>query len=327
MSNSESIFVTEPNELITKVTKELQQTVVDKDQVPYGYIAIKLDSLGKLGNPKVLHFRNYSMEEVLELSTAKEENFIEVLIKCLNKMVYEKNFNCSDLHEKELEEVLLYLYSNFWNKSLDGYLYYLDDTITDVSKKNSDSNIGRASIPIDRLKTNTFTKEFKEPITITINNVKVKFRLARIKDLINAREYINNKYFDTERTLSDVKAAIDKKEKISYESQKKYDDYLNEKGLDFLKAYQSSIILSVNDKILETLEEKMNEYRNINILFWQKYQEVVNDNINFGVDPEVTFFSIELKKEVTRRFSFQSMDFIPTLELSTDTGATVSFGD
>ena len=64
----------------------------------------------------------------------------------------------------------------------------------------------------------------------------------------------------------------------------------------------------------------------VDIGMWQTLNNELL-KLNFGIDPEVSFFSLELKKEITRRFSFQSMDFIPSVELPNNTVNTVSYGD
>jgi hypothetical protein len=243
-------------------------------------------------------------------------------------MVYEK-FDCSLLHEKELEEISMTIYSAFWSQKLENKAYIIDPLLKEDAF--SEKNIGYATIPISNLKTKTINKDFKEPIKIKIEDKVVKFRLHRIKDMLEAKEYVEKKYFSQERELSDIKAALMKKEKtISYENQKKYEDYENNKAMDILKVLQASVILEIEDKVegqqLQTIDQKLEAYKNLDTKYWQEYQKVV-DTIEFGIDPEVKFFSIEKKEDLTRRFSFQLLDFIPTLDLQRDTKVIVSFGD
>jgi len=313
MSENNSIFVESENELNQKVAKDLEQSLSNKNQIPFGYLPVKLDSLGKLSAPKILHFRNYSMEEVLELSAIKEENYIEALVKCLNNMIYEKDFDCADLHEKELEIVMMSIYNCFWSKQLQGHTYYLDDTLEDLELKNNEKNVGIAILNISDIKTSTIIKEFKEPIKIEIDGKVVKFLLPRIKDIIIAKEFVNKKYFEIERELSDVKSAIEKKSSsVSFENAQKFDKMQTNKSLDLLKVCQASIIYGIDNVIFNTLEEKIKVFPDISLNYWQEYQKVVDEKLNFGINPEVTFFSTELGKQITRRFSFQSMDFIPS---------------
>lgn len=303
-----------------------QEQASNVESMPLGYIEVKLDSLGKLDAPSVLHFRNYLMEEILELSTAigNDEIYLATLIRCLNRMVYEK-FDCSLLHEKELEEIQITLFAHFWGSKMEGKAYYKDPFITDPEKRDSEENIGYASLPISALKTIPLNKDFKEPIRITIADKAVRFRLPRVKDVLDAKEYINKKYFDQERKLSDVKAALDKKADVSYEAAKEYEEYIKAKNLDFIKAYQASILMSNGEQELNSLEDKMAAYGGIDLPYWKEYQKVVDEKLQFGIDPVVEF-QAEGGEKLVRRFSFQSLDFLPTLELSADTDATVRFG-
>lgn len=326
IAKNESII--EENEQIIKEPIEQKKEIVNKLDVPFGYIEIKLDSNGKLDAPQVLHFRNFLMEEMIELSAviSNEDNFLSTLIKCFNKMVYE-DFDCALLHEKELEEIELSIFANFWGSKLEEKPYYIDDTIEDYELKNDPKNIGYAILPIKNLKTKLINKEFKEPVKIEIDGKVIRFKLPRIKDILDARNYIDKIYFEKDREISDIKNNASKKNfKISFEDQKKLDNYEQVRSLEFLKAFQSCIISSNGDRQLNTIEEKLEVYKTMDTDFWKEYQKIT-ETIEFGVDPEVTFFSIDAKKELTRRFSFRLLDFLPTLELQRDSRASVSFGE
>jgi hypothetical protein len=327
--NQDSIFVKDEEPKIVKpikIAKEVEAILNERLEIPSGYIEIKLDSLGKLSAPEVLHFRNYSMEEAVELASTRDENYLESLIKCLNRMVFEK-FDCSLLHENELEEIMMNLYLIFWGKLMDGYYFYLDDTIENTQLKNRKENIGITSIDITKLKTTTLNKDFKEPIKITIGEKTVKFNLPRLRNVLLAKTYTYKKYFKDERELSDIQVAVENKKEVSYEDNKKYEEYVENKARDFLKAYESSIIDEFQGKKLNTLEEKIEIFSKVDLKFWKKYESVVSKDLKFGLSPVVTFYSDQLLKEVTRRFAFQSMDFIPPVELPDDSGALVHFGD
>ncbi len=325
----ESIFVNEEDEKKKekKLLKEAEESLKDKNLIPYGYIEVKLDSLGKLDAPSILHFRNYSMEEILELSPVigNENKYLECLVKCLNKMVYEK-FDCSLLHVNEMEEVMMYIFSTFWSRELEGHPYYKDESLPE-DKINKKENILFTNIIISELGTKTLPKDFKEPIKININDDIVKFKLPRIKDTLIAKEYVNRKYFDEERELSDIKSAIEKKEKVSYEDKEKYDILQENKGKDFLKVYSASYLYGRNKKIFKSIDEKIEEFPNIPFKYWQEYEKLVREKCIFGIEQDYKFFSTEMKQEVTRRFRFQSMDFIPTMESKNDSNVVISFGD
>ena len=51
-----------------------------------GFVPASFSTKDKLG-PEVLHFRNYSMEELYELASATEDNISEILV---NRRGFEK---------------------------------------------------------------------------------------------------------------------------------------------------------------------------------------------------------------------------------------------
>jgi hypothetical protein len=52
----------------------------------------------------------------------------------------------------------------------------------------------------------------------------------------------------------------------------------------------------------------------------------VKEHFTFGIDPEVEFYSEELKKTIIRRFDFRTFHFLSTLEQTDDSGFDISFG-
>ena len=195
----------ERKESVEKVISEHEKK---SKKMPYGYIPIKLNSLGKLTAPHTLHFRNYSIEEALSLATATDETFLKILIECLNDMCYE-GFDCGFLNENELIEIMLTLFSSFWGKAIDNIAYHLDPDLK-PPELNAKENIGYGLIPIANIKTTPIPSEFKEPITITINDFKVKFILSRINFALNATKFVDKKFRDMDRKFSDVRATINK---------------------------------------------------------------------------------------------------------------------
>jgi len=348
--NQDSIFVKDEESKAQNMTiaKEVEKVLNEKMEIPNGYIEIKLDSLGKLDAPEVLHFRNYSMEDATELASTKDEDYLQTLVKCLNRMVWEK-FDCSLLHEKELEEIMCNIYLIFWGKLLEGYQYYLDNTIEDSEEKEKKENIGTTIIDITQLKTKTIDKDFKEPIKVDIKGKVVKFRLPRLRDMLLAKTFTYKKYFKDERELSDIQNAVDKKKEISYEDSEKLKSYKENKSRDFIKAYEASIIDEFEGKKLITLEDKINVFSKVTLPYWKNYEKIVSEKLNFGIDPLVSFIPetnyVNQKddkgnykypefvdengnaKPIIRGFSFQPMDLLPTMELPDDSGVIVSYGD
>jgi hypothetical protein len=315
------IFYKDDEELV----KQTEVALEDNKTIPGNYIEIKLNSLGKLSTPAILHFRNYSGEESVELSMTKEEDILNSLVKCLNNMNYEK-FDCSLLHQEELTEILMTILNNYWQTYIEGYKYALDETLIGNDLIDS-KNVAIAKFEIKRINTIPINEKFIEPIKIQIGKDIVKFRLPRIKDVLFAKEFIKRKYFIDEKKLSDIEQKIKDNKEVSYDDNEKYEEYKKNKTLDFLKVYESAILVEFNGEKLDTSEKKLEYFSKVDQNFWLEYDKYVMENVKFGIDPNVTFFSPELKKEVIRRFSFQSMDFLPSLGVQATSRATISFGD
>jgi len=337
-----SVFYEEPqikelkNNLIETNTTE-EQLIEQAMDMPEGYIEVKLDSIGKLAAPMTLHFKNFSMDDMTELSLVREELHLQKFLSILNKNCHE-NFDCSKLHPEDLTEVCLTLYLSFTGKNLSGYSYYIDDTIEDDDKKNEDKNIGEATIDITTIDTTPLPESFKEPFEITYKGNKVGFRLTRVGDAVIARTYLKNKYAIQDKKYSDIKAKVESNDEITRTTLGKgtllaidetlyndYLDYINQKLIDYSKVIASLLLVSYNDKVLETLEEKLEVYGNIHTDFYKIYDKVVKEKLDFGVKKDITFFCIHNKKPITRRFQFRYLDFLPSNELSGDSEYQVSF--
>ena len=59
--------------------KKAEKKVEDSKQIPMGFVPVTFSTKDKLG-PEVLHFRNYSMEELYELASATEDSISEILV-------------------------------------------------------------------------------------------------------------------------------------------------------------------------------------------------------------------------------------------------------
>jgi len=296
-------------------------------EIPADYAKVVFDSLGKLGTPPILHFRNYKMEEIINLATVStEEAFIKKLVYVLNQMVWEK-YDCAELHEHDLETVMITLYAAFWGKEFTGFEYTYEDTEVDeeTGEEETIEKKALAILPIKNIKTIPLKEEFKEPIKITSGNRTAKFRLQRIKDIVFVSNYIEKAFFEKKRFFSDYE--IEREKKLNASKERRYQEYMDDKGMMSLKVLEALLIEEIDGIPTVTIEEKLNAFDKLDINFWIKYNSVVQKYGEFGVNPEVKFFSVELGEEISRRFPFQLMDFLPSMELQDDSDYTVSFGD
>jgi hypothetical protein len=336
MDNEETIFIKDNSKdlRIKGGQKELKTVEKKQEIVPKEYIKIKLDSLGKLNAPAILHVRNYNMDNALELSLADDDTALESTILVLREMIWE-DFDPLDLHLSELKQILLTIYSNFWGSIIQKYPYpYEEYELVGLSEQEKNDIRTQKKpvtidIPINKIKTFPITKEFKEPIKITMDDNTIYFKLSRVRDIIESQEYIEKKYLPEERKYSDIEFLL-KSEDADKVSQKQKDDYLaytKKRAYDLVKTIQSQVLVKINDQELKTLKEKVEQYPAIDIRFWKAYNQVVEKYGGFGIIDEIKVESPLTNEIVTRRFQFRYVDFLRSLDVQDDSGYDVEFGD
>jgi hypothetical protein len=317
--------------------KKAEQKVEESKEIPMGFVPVTFCTKNKLG-PEVLHFRNYSMEELYELTSATEESIMEILInRVLKSMCFEK-YDLTQLHPDSISEIMMTIYANFWGSKI-RKPYYKDLEIDDME---SDDNIGYYDIEIKTLKLKNISDNVKVPFTIIddITQKKIKFILPKIKHGFITEKFIKEKYkeqesefyvlnqkFQTRKKLLDKKLFEEAgKIKINPEEETSFEQFNKNKMTDYLKVTQSQLIHSVDGKVLETIEDKIKAFENdIDTTTWKRFGETVEKYFDFGFPKEFTF---KLGDEtITRRFSFRYTDFVPSMDEKRDTGYTVSFDD
>ena len=322
-----------------KIKKEdiqkAKQNAEIKTEIPVGYMPIRLSTQGKLSAPEVLHFRNFNIEEIIELASIQDEDEkLFSLIKCLNNMVAE-DFDCTNLHEIELTELLYFIHILFNGLEIGPYSYYIDNDIPDPKIKNRKENIGEISFKPKDLNIINIDKNFKEPIKIKKGDKFYKFRLLRIKDTLMAKEYImerfkeeKEKFVELEYTLQyNQNPHIEKKLPVDSAMEKEYKEYNKKKVSEFTKVLIASILVGneEGDFDFDTALDKL-QNNEIDLDFWIKYNQIAK-SIDFGLEETIKFKCPKSKETLARGFLFQAFDFLPSMESQSATDYDVSFGD
>lgn len=319
------------NTLPEEEIQEDKKKVSKSKQPPMGYIAVNLESFGQLDAPPVLHFRDFSYAEALDLadSSLEENNNLKKMIHCLNEMVWEP-FDCNYLNLNELYQILYTLQANFYDPYLEKEIYINEDLPEDDI--NDPTNIIRATIPISSFKTISLLEGFKEPFVVKDDKtgIEITARLSRIKDFTNADDYWKKENARIMREFSDVENAM---LKISMEKNKdkKIAMYTNYATDNYDRVFEYQNLMAKRIKQVATIvqgsclikfgSEKINDINDVSKVMpripkrlWDKYIKKSNENI-FGINPEVTFKCSELEsKTITRRLSFRTVDFFQNSE-------------
>ncbi len=309
--------------------------------IPNTYIPVRLSSLGKLGVPAVVHVRDYSMEEILDIAMSNEDNNLETLIRCFNNMVYE-DIDVADMNQRELMEVLFVLQHKYYSNTIVKHIFVNPD-IEDEEELHSKENVIEEDIPISDLSVETLPDKFIEPFSISDENTKVHFRLNRIKDVLEAKQRFLSENAEGEKLYTPVLNRISfysKKfkgegEVIAKVRQDFTDDpTIIEKAIEYSKKKikmvtkytECGCILKINDKAIDSLDEAVKRYTEVTGRHWRKFNTLLED-YPFGIQPETTFYSTKLQKKITRRVALQFSDLLPAPNEETDKSVVVQFGN
>lgn len=316
--NQNNIYV-DSAPLNKKDIEKAKNKMESEKSIPPEYFKIKLTSVEKFDAPSELHFRNYTMNDMITLDSVRPEDYKKTLINILTKMNYEK-FDCMDLTEEEYIEILFTIYGR-WNKNIISNVpSYIVDLNGDITGKKENVHVD-----IKKIKTRVIDKKFAEPFKITHNKESYIFRLPRLRDYIFAQNIVEDKYKYEKRCFSNYFSEnIDDNTKEYYDKQEELENLLKK-----ISKEASSIALGCclvgKDSELDH-EEKIKLAGNIDPQFFAKYAKIRKQYTNYGVDPIVKVFNTGKGKFEKRRCLFREDQFITNLELPDDTDIDVVFG-
>lgn len=302
---------------------ELAKKVEQEKTVPSGYIEVKLSSLGKLGLPPVVHVRDYTYEEALQMVEMQEEKITEGMIGILNNVVFE-DIDMGKAHIEDATEILLSIYGTWYAPTLEVFKYYVNEDL-EGEEKEAKENISVATIPINNIKTIPLDKKISTPITLKKEGFEVQLIPPRIENDMIAWRFAVQKYLGRENEIADIIKKV-KKEIASSEELEIYEEFTHARGKDFMRALQSLLIYSFNGRVLEGFAEKLEVLQEIPLSVWKTYNKIMKEHFNFGVQKEVSFCCSVTQKEITRSFRFRPHHFLPVLDQEDNSGLEVSFG-
>lgn len=109
-------------------SKLAQAEEKQKQEIPAGYLEVRLSTKGKVGAPSVVHVRNFRMGEVMSLSLTEDSELPRRLIEVLNDMILEDT-DVADWHENEVTELMVYIYANFFKNEIEVRYPYDEEDI------------------------------------------------------------------------------------------------------------------------------------------------------------------------------------------------------
>lgn len=106
---------------------------ISLSKVDGGYIEVRLSTKGMYGAPEVFHIRNFTTEEVMQLSLVEKENLPVAMAKLLQDVIMEPQdqVNVLEFHEMEASELALFIKKTYYETKIKDVNWQ----VTDEDKK------------------------------------------------------------------------------------------------------------------------------------------------------------------------------------------------
>lgn len=241
---------------LNEVDKEVEQI----SKIPAGYIEVRLSTKGKVGAPAIVHIRNFKVSEILALSLTDTRDLPIRLISILNEAIYE-DVDVAQWHEKEVEELMVYVFTTFYKSVLTDIPFPLSEKDLDIIKSQQDGEtklkdikegkwIPKTTVDIaQNVDTYEIPNTFSPDVTITSkkDGFHVTFGFIKYGDQIKIRRWMDTQFAAEDmkferikkqleynqgltNQLSDNPSNIDKLIYIDKEEESAYKEYSLKKG-------------------------------------------------------------------------------------------------
>lgn len=329
--------LTEKDTILTNSFKEFERSNGSIIEVPAGYVEIRLSTKGKLGAPEVFHIRNFKVGELLNLSLSTESELPRRLISTLNSMIYEA-IDVSQFHEKEVEELMVYVYTNFYQDRLDDVVFPLDEEDFEYIKNNKPEMledleakrwVPRTSIVITQdADLYDVADDFNPNITITNKKTGfyVTFGFIKYGDRLLVKDFLDSYYADEEKKFAKIKNQISQNNNspnpipLNPDEEREYMEYVNERFETLANISRLVSVVDYNGMDVSQMDialkfETLSNDARIDfgmISALTKHQE----GAPFGIKPYVRMKDPITGKSVERRFSFRIPLILQAIQIS-----------
>lgn len=338
------------NNIILTSLHDAGRAVETAREIPPGYIEVSLSTKGLLGAPKSFHIRNFKMKEILALSMTDPANLPARLISILDGMVYE-DVDVASWHEKEVEELMVYLFMTFYRSVIDDLPYPLEASDLEAVKARPNGEamlrdieegryVPRTTLDIaNDVDTYDLPNTFDPHVTITNRKTgfHVTFGYIKYGDQVVIRRWIESLFGEEERSFASVKARLehnrgvmqrfkDEPEKIEGlqpvdpMEESAYQDFLIRKLQTITEAAHIVSITDYDGQDVSGLDidEKyglLSEDARIDAGLIKKLA-VRQAKMAFGLKPEVSMRNPITGEVVKRPFSFRIPSLVQAMQLS-----------
>ena len=329
------------DQMLNTLNQEVQRAK-NLASVPPGYIEVALSTKGRVGAPAIVHVRNFTVGELLELSLTTDTDLPRRLIAALNKAIYEDT-DVANWHESEIEELLIYIYAEFYKSTLDSVEFPLLEEDYEFVKNGPDGEqrckdlrehkwVPRTSITLLRDIDPYEVSDDYSP-EITIKNKKtgfyVTFSYIKYGDRLLVKDWLDKVYRDEEKqfdalveTLKHNSSVADPARRLPVDPAEKeaYSDFVAKKLGTLTEVSRLVSVVNYNGQDVS----KMNVDEKYKLLSQDAridYGMIAKlaarqDKQPFGLKPFIHMINPLTNEPCVRRFSFRILSILQAMQLS-----------
>ena len=329
------------DQMLNTLNQEVQRAK-NLASVPPGYIEVALSTKGRVGAPAIVHVRNFTVGELLELSLTTDTDLPRRLIAALNKAIYEDT-DVANWHESEIEELLIYIYAEFYKSTLDSVEFPLLEEDYEFVKNGPDGEqrckdlrehkwVPRTSITLLRDIDPYEVSDDYSP-EITIKNKKtgfyVTFSYIKYGDRLLVKDWLDKVYRDEEKqfdalveTLKYNSSVTDPAKRLPVDPAEKeaYSDFVAKKLGTLTEVSRLISVVNYNGQDVS----KMNVDEKYKLLSQDAridYGMIAKlaarqDKQPFGLKPFIHMINPLTNEPCVRRFSFRILSILQAMQLS-----------
>jgi len=331
-------------------------------KVPLGYLPFELSTKGKLNVPEVVHIRNFTAWELINLSMLNDDLIPEQLIGALNNMIYE-DVNVAEFPERVVLEILVKLKANFYNPIIEDFPFPVTrgdiKALEDADKGDLATQIKegkytpKINLNLTWLTIDTLEDETKDKVRIKRGKKgdpnyvdAVFYRYTRYGDSVKLKKFVREVFSQEQKKFDDFKRIIDLYEQYSQEGKdilklpvlpeedlEAYQKFQLDKISMLTKGQIALTLVSLNgeDFSKKTLKEKIDSLDNRPLIDDSLVKRLAKeiDNLKFGVNPEITIPKNPIRDEEVckRTITFRVSDILQALPDERPDGYDISYDD
>ena len=329
------------DQMLSTLNQEVQRAK-NLASVPPGYIEVALSTKGRVGAPAIVHVRNFTVGELLELSLTTDTDLPRRLIAALNKAIYE-NTDVANWHESEIEELLIYIYAEFYKSTLDSVEFPLLEEDYGFVKSGPDGEqrckdlrehkwVPRTSITLLRDIDPYEVSDDYSP-EITIKNKKtgfyVTFSYIKYGDRLLVKDWLDKVYRDEEKqfdalveTLKHNSSVTDPAKRLPVDPAEKeaYSDFVAKKLGTLTEVSRLISVVNYNGQDVSKMDVD-EKYKLLSQDARIDYGMIAKlaarqDKQPFGLKPFIHMINPLTNEPCVRRFSFRILSILQAMQLS-----------